>query len=375
VDGILPDAVALPSDPGEVADALHSAADEGLTVVPWGAGTKQDLGHPIEQCGLVLSLERLNRVVDYVAADMAITVEAGVPLAALQTLTAANGQTVALDPPRADRATLGGIAATNSTGPRRTAYGGLRDLLLGCRVALPDGRLVRVGGKVVKNVAGYDLTKLLTGSLGTLGVITELSLRLRPVPADRRTLLFGFTGSEEALNAAEKVMRSELLPAAVTVLSPAAARRLQAPGEWTLALALEESVENNTYQAGRLNEMFDGAVEAQPSFWDAVTNYGDRFGAAYRLKISTVISDLGSQLRKAGSLESVVYADSGTVLLYGFEPGAAHAGGVLESGPVALRRQFEVWGPPRPDWKFTERLKRTFDPARILNRGRYVGGI
>jgi len=270
--------------------------------------------------------------------------------------------------------TVGGALSTNFNAPLRMRYGGLKDLLLAVEAVLPDGRVVRFGRPVVKNVAGYDLTKLLTGSLGTLGVITELSLRLRPVPVDRRTLLFGFTSSEEALNAAEKVMRSELLPAAVTVLSPAAARRLQAPGQWSLALALEESVENNTYQAGRLNEMFDGATEAQPSFWDGVTNYGDRFGAAYRLKISTVISDLGNQLRKAGSRESVVYADSGTVLLYGFAPGAAHSGGVLESGPVALRRQLDVWGPPRPDWKFTERLKQTFDPDRILNRGRYVGG-
>ena len=268
MDGILPDAVALPSDPGEVADALHSAADEDLTVVPWGAGTKQDLGYPIDQCGLVLSLERLNRVVDYVPADMTITVEAGMRLAALQALTAANGQTVALDPPRADRATIGGIVATASSGPRRMAYGGVRDLLLGCRVALPDGRIIRAGGKVVKNVAGYDLTKLMTGSLGTLGIITEVSLRLRPVPADRRTLLFGFRDLEEALSAAEKVMRSELLPAAVTVLSPAAARRLEAPGQWSLALALEESLENNAYQAGRLIEMFGGAAEAQPSFWE-----------------------------------------------------------------------------------------------------------
>jgi glycolate oxidase FAD binding subunit len=375
VDGIVPDAVALPSDPAEVAESLRSAASQGTVVVPWGAGTKQDLGNPIQQCGLVLSLERLNRVVEYVPADMTITVEAGMRLADIQALTVPHGQTVALDPPRADRATMGGIAATASCGPRRMAYGRVRDLLLGCRVALPDGRLIKAGGKVVKNVAGYDLTKLMIGSLGTLGIITEVSLRLRPVAADRRTLLFGFSVLEEALDAAEKVMRSELLPAAVTVLSPAAARRLQAPGEWSLALALEESVENNAYQTGRLKEMFGGAVEAQPSFWDNVANYGDCFGAAFRLKISTTISDLANQLQDAGPLEIVVYADSGTVLLYGFAPDAARTGAVLESGPVALRKQFDVWGPPRPEWKLTERLKQTFDPARILNRGRYVGGI
>ena len=375
VDGIIPEDVALPAGAAEVAALLKSASDSGTVVVPWGAGSKQDLGKPIEQCGLVLSLERLNRVVEYVPADMTITVEAGMRLADLQSLTASNGQSVPLDPPCADKATIGGIAATGSSGPRRMAYGGVRDLLLGCRVALADGRLIKAGGKVVKNVAGYDLTKLMIGSLGTLGVITEVSLRLRPLAAECRTLLFGFAGMDHALGAAERVMKSELLPAAVTLLSPPVAKRLQAPGEWTLALALEESVENNAYQAGRLKEMFGEPAEAPVGFWDSVTNYGDRFGAAFRLRVNTVVSDLSTQLQHAGPLECIVYASSARVLMYGFGSDAPRGDAVMESGPVELRRKFDVWGPPRPEWKIAEQLKQTFDPGRILNRGRYVGGI
>ena len=152
-------------------------------------------------------------------------------------------------------------------------------------------------------------------------------------------------------------------------------RQQKAPGEWSLALALEESVENNAYQAGRLKEMFGEAAQAPPSFWDVVTNYGDRFGASFRLKVNTVISDLASQLRSAGPLESIVYASSATVLMYGFASDTPRGDAMMESGPVELRRQFDVWGPPRPEWALAKRLKQTFDPARILSRGRYVGGI
>ncbi|MFB3826309.1 MAG: FAD-binding oxidoreductase [Bryobacteraceae bacterium] len=377
VDGIVPDAVALPVNEAEVAALLKDAAASGEVVVPWGAGTKQDLGHPLDRAGLVLSLERLNRVVDYVPADMTITVEAGMVLACLQALTAPNGQCVGLDPPRADRATMGGIVAAASHGPRRAAYGGVRDLLLGVRVALADGRVIKCGGKVVKNVAGYDMTRLVAGSLGTLGVITEVSLRLRPLPADRRTLLFAFPDMEGALAAAERTLRSELLPAAVTLLSPPAARRLEVPGEWPLAVALEESAENNRYQVERLTAMFGGAAEAGASFWDRVTNYMDCFAARCRYRVSTVIGDLGNPLRAAGSLESVVHVAAGTVMLYGYDDDGPPAGvnAVLESGPPALRKRVDVWGPPRPEWELSRRIKQALDPGRVLNRGRFVGGI
>ena len=398
VDEIVPDAVALPSSEAEAAGVLRAAAAAQKVVVPWGAGTKQDLGRPLERVDLVLSLEKLNRVVDYVPADMTITVEAGMRFANLQALTARNGQTVSLDPPRAAGATIGGIVATSASGPRRMAYGGVRDFLLGCRVALPDGRVIKAGGKVVKNVAGYDMPKLFAGSLGTLGVITEVSLKLRPLPADSRTLLFGFAELGPAMAAAEAILNSELLPAAVAVLTPEVARRLEAPGPVSLGIALEETAENNVYQAERISQMLSAPValvgEAESDFWDRLRNYGDRFGADFRMRVNTVIGDLGQQLqdclRSPGPVkfEAVAYVPSGTAMLYGFANGckadtvaeavqARMAGGsaVLESAPVALRRQVDVWGPARPEWKIVEGIRATFDPGRILNRGRFVGRV
>ena len=393
VDGIVPRAVLLPSSEAEVASALCAAAAEGAVVVPWGGGTQQDLGNPMERADFVLSLERLDQVVEYVPEDMTITVQPGMRLAALQALTASHGQAFPLDPPRAAQATIGGIVSTAASGPRRMAYGGVRDLVLGVRLALADGRVIKAGGKVVKNVAGYDMPKLVIGSLGTIGIVTEVSLRLRPLPADSRTLLFGFADSGSAIAAAESILNSELLPAAVTILSPAAARRLETPGTASLAVALEETVENNGYQVDRLSRMIQPPEtltgEAESNFWDRLVNYGDRFGSTFRLRVNTVVSDLAEHL-EAPDLEGIAYAASGTVILYGMADGmaagetvrsrmarAGAAGGsaVLECGPVELRRQVDVWGSARPEWKFTHGIRRTFDPALVLNRGRYVGGV
>ena len=255
VDGIVPNAVALPSSEAEVAAVLREAVLAQMVVVPWGAGTRQDLGRPLERVDLVLSLEKLNRVVDYVPADMTITVEAGMRFAELQALTARHGQTVSLDPPRG---ASGHHRRHRRHGGIRPAPHGLRRgarFPVGRRVALPDGRVIKAGGKVVKNVAGYDMPKLFAGSLGTLGVITEVSLKLRPLPADSRTLLFGFAELGAAMAAAEAILNSELLPAAMAVLTPEAARRLEAPGPVSLAIALEETAENNVYQAERISQM------------------------------------------------------------------------------------------------------------------------
>ena len=217
------------------------------------AAAEQELGHPLERADLVLSLERLNQVVEYVPADMTITVQAGMRLAALQALTASHR------PDPSDRS-----SARRSSYPRRhCGHRSIRNRRMASEVcARPRaGRSAGLGGrarygaggKVVKNVAGYDMPKLVIGSLGTIGIVTEVSLRLHPLPADRRTLLFGFADSGSAIAAAESILNSELLPAAVTILSPAAARRLETPGTASLAVALEETAENNGYQADRLS--------------------------------------------------------------------------------------------------------------------------
>lgn len=398
VDGMEPALALLPGTEAEVAGILAAAAAHGAAVIPRGAGSSQDLGNPPERAGVVLSLERLNRVLAYNPADMTITVEAGMPLADLQALAARHGQTLALDPPRAARATIGGLVATGASGPRRMAYGGMRDLLLGTRIAMTDGTVVKTGGRVVKNVAGYDMNKLVNGSLGTLGVITEVTLKLRPLPAVTLTGIIGFPDTAAALTTAEALLNSELLPAAVVVLSPGASRRLEAGGPVALAVALEETAENVAYQlerltalAGKRIHMLTGGGEA--AFWNRVSDYGDLYGHGFRLKVNTTIADVVNHLQTGSLLDGIAYVGTGTVMLYGSDtpgtPGqmaeaaesvmarAAAAGGsaVLESAPLPVRRLLDVWGPPRPEWKLMRGLKERFDPGRILNPGRFIGGM
>src|SRR6266852_5620816 len=189
VDGKLARAVVFPGSVEEVSTTMAFASAEGLKVVPWGSGTKMALGGIPDRVDLVVVLSRLNGVVDYEPADMTATFRAGSLLKEAQAILGRNGQFIGLDPPDADLATLGGILATNSSGPRRLRYGAARDLLIAIRVVHADGKVTKGGAKVVKNVTGYDMNKLYIGSLGTLGIIVEATFRLHPKPAVEKTCL------------------------------------------------------------------------------------------------------------------------------------------------------------------------------------------
>ena len=406
VEGMFPAVVAVPATEAEVAACLRVAAAHGAGVCPRGGGTHMGLGAPPRRCDIVLSLERLAGVVEYVPEDLTVTVQAGMPLAALEALAAERSQEVPLDPMGSGAATVGGILSAGAVGPRRMLYGGPRDVLLGARVALADGRVIRSGGRVVKNVAGYDLNKLWVGSLGTLGVLTEVTLKLRPKPACRRTLYYSFGDLTEALQAAEAVLGSELLSAAVTLLSPGAAANLGLPEHFGLALELAESETNVAYQMDRLEEILTGhagrpeevladgtgALGPEPGdqFWRDLRDFHRTSGACWHVRVSTVISDLEELVRLALStsgVEVIAHVGSGSLFVYGQEPDprlvsalqnrAAALGGaaVLEEAPPELKRQVDVWGPPRPEWRLMRQIKERLDPGGILNPGRFVGGI
>src|SRR5208282_4251208 len=204
VDDVLPQMVIEPGNPEEVAGALKIATGVGLQVIPRGGATQMGWGNPPRSGDLMLSTRRLNRVVEHAWGDMTATVEAGCTFQQLQQTLAEHGQRLALDPLWPDQATIGGILATNDSGPLRIRFGSLRDLIIGITLALPDGTLAKSGGKVVKNVAGYDLPKLATGSLGTLGIITQAIFRLHPLPRESRTLSFSISDSGISVGGSSK---------------------------------------------------------------------------------------------------------------------------------------------------------------------------
>src|ERR1700756_4427309 len=190
VMGVQPQFVVEPASEQELAAVLFFANDAEIAVIPRGSATKLTWGNPPKRAGLILSTARLNRILEHAWADLTVTVEAGCTLQALQEKLAKHGQRLALDGLWPEHATIGGALSTNDSGALRLRFGALRDLIIGVTIALPDGTLASSGGRVVKNVAGYDLPKLVTGAFGTLGVITRAVFRLHPLPRAAKTFSF-----------------------------------------------------------------------------------------------------------------------------------------------------------------------------------------
>ncbi|MBA3310027.1 MAG: FAD-binding oxidoreductase, partial [Nocardioidaceae bacterium] len=231
IDGVLPRHVATPSTTDETAELLRVAAHHGLHVVASGAGTKQRWGNPPSSLDLVVQTTAMTGVVEHAAGDLITVVRAGTALADLQGVLAEAEQQLALDS-SFPSATVGGIVATDTSGPRRVLYGTVRDLLIGITFVRADGVVAKAGGKVVKNVAGYDFGKLLTGSYGTLGVITEVALRLHPLPRERRVVTLTVADGDRAAVSARRVLASQVVPTAVEADQPA-------DGPVTVAVLLE----------------------------------------------------------------------------------------------------------------------------------------
>src|SRR5262245_51035670 len=242
-----------PGDVAEVGEVVRRAAAEGQAVFPVGGRTALDLGLPPAKPGVALDTRRLERVIDYPARDMTITVQAGLTVAKLQAILAGERQRLPIDVPRPERATVGGILATNTSGPRRYGWGTLRDYVIGISVINDEGHEVKAGGRVVKNVAGYDLCKLYVGSLGTLGVITQVTFKLRPLPEEQA--LFAFACSAEDLaDVLTQLHASRTRPVCVEVLNPAAAQSIAARlrvrwrAAWTVVVGFEDNTDGMRWQ-------------------------------------------------------------------------------------------------------------------------------
>ena len=226
VFGQAPARVARPLSTDEARDVVRESS--GLGIVPWGGGTRQELGYAPERYDLALSTESLDRITDYQPADLTVTAQAGVTISHLQETLAEHGQFLALDAARPDRQTVGGIIAARANSLRRLAYGSVRDSLLGVSVVNGRGELVKGGGKVVKNVAGYDLPKLYCGSLGTLGLIVEATFKVAPLPQMTATVGLPLDAGHNVEDVLDRLLASDLAPAFLFLLNPQAARASRA---------------------------------------------------------------------------------------------------------------------------------------------------
>jgi glycolate oxidase FAD binding subunit len=410
VDGILPRVLATPRDAEQLAALLRFASERRLGVIPRGAGTKMALGRPPERADVLLSMERLNQIVEYQAQDLTATVQAGCPLTSLQAELGRAGQYLPINPPHAARGTIGGMIATNAGGPWRLGHGGLRDMVIGTRAVLPDGTVARAGGKVVKNVAGYDLNKLYIGSLGTLAVMLEVTFKLTPRPKSETTVLAGFASAEAAVEVVARLARSPLMPRAGVLLDPVTAHTLSGvpPGSFLLLIAYaglspvlrRQEAETEQFCREAQARSID-VLAAQPSqaLWEAVAEFpADPPDVVAKVSVppGRVLGALAAVAEAGRSLQlaPAVAAQVASGILYvrlpaGLETAAAagalgrlreacaQLGGtlVLWSAGPGLKRALDPWGPPTGPIGLMRKLKAEFDPQGILNPGRYVEGI
>jgi glycolate oxidase FAD binding subunit len=426
VEGRTPEAAVFPGSVEEVGAVIALAAETGVPLTPWGGGTAQSVGTPSARAGLVLGLRRLNRLLEHEPGDLTVTVEAGMTVGALQAGLRDRGQWLSLDPADAERATIGGVLATNASGPRRHLYGTARDLLIGVTVVTAEGQVVRGGGKVVKNVAGYDLPKLFVGSYGTLGVIVEATFKLRPRPDDERLMCVLFDRLKDAGAAVRALMASDLIPNAVELLDPTAAfgaggaggalslppaRAGAAPPVAGAVLlvgfdGLAEQVEWQCAELVRITAPLGGDAQAvAPEVWPRLAvaphaAFPVRTAVMAFSVLPTQVAELmeqGAGVARARGLGTAWAARAGVgmvraVLSVGHErpdpaPVAAvlaewremaRAGGghaTLEWAPLAVKAEVPVWDDPGAAGRIMQRIKAELDPRNVLNPGRFVGGI
>jgi glycolate dehydrogenase FAD-binding subunit len=387
-----------PATADALAQALCAANDAGQAVAPRGGGTQLDLGTPPSRLDLVLHTTGLNRVVEYEPADLTVTVEAGLLVCDLQALLAEQGQFLALDPALESAATIGGVLATNVSGPLRFAFGTARDLVIGTRVANPDGTLTRAGGRVVKNVAGYDLNKLYIGSLGTLGVIVQVSFKLAPIPPATSTLVGQFGAFDALRSVVAKIVHSPLSPLAIEVLGRGAAAAAGLPAAPLLVLRLggyPAAVERQVRDLGELISANGGTrPDTANTAWTDVAAM--RLAAARRPVLLKAAAPIAQSIalvevfeRELAGLEPVVWAHAGNGVAFAgcAAPEDASLLGRLRQSVTALgdnaslvahrtpTRDFDAWGDPGSSLALMRAIKAKLDPRNTLNPGRYVGGI
>ena len=403
-----------PDSEEQTAETLRLAYAEGLRVVPIGSGSAMHLGNLPAHADVLVSTARLDRTMIYEPRDLTVVVQAGRRLSSLQGEVGKEGQMLALDPPNLGRTTIGGMLSTNSSGPLRRAFGAPRDLCLGMRAVLADGTVIKGGGRVVKNVAGYDLCRLFVGSNGTLGVLVEAAFRLHPIPAHGAGVVGVYASWEAATDAAHRLTHSELQPAILEVLD-------LGDGVWgddhedrsapSVLITFRDVRESVAYQAERAAAMVreagsDRVVEVdsdKAGLWHGrvreLLDEAHHGPNAVVCRVGTVMTSvlaaiqMGLQLAGSAGLgvQSVAHYTDGVVytilrlpevyvaeqvadVVDRFRKEMLAFGGrlVVESAPCDVKRLVDVWGEPTGPLSIMQRLKDRMDPHHLLNRGRFV---
>ena len=399
IDGFGPLPVARPSSVAELSELVRQAAAEGKALYPVGGGTMLDYGLPPTKPGTAVELGGLNGIIDYPARDMTITVQAGFTVGRLQEVLGAEGQQLPVDIPLPDRATLGGAIATNASGPRRLGYGTLRDYVIGISVLNDEGQEIKAGGRVVKNVAGYDLMKLYTGSLGTLGVITQVTLKVKPLPEASRWVVIT-TVPDDVPELLARLSATRTRPCAITIRGRAMEGRIAGA---SVVVGFEDNARANEWQVARLPQELpdrarDHLHEQSGQTADALLAGLRDFPLAVKSGLTFKANVLPARTwdfcqRAASGAHIAFEAHAGNGIVFGHlaetNPDAAgsHLDDLLRFAgeclgnvvvtrcPTAWKSVLPVWGRPTGDRELMKAVKEKLDPRGIFNPGRFVGGI
>jgi glycolate dehydrogenase FAD-binding subunit len=411
IDGREPKDVVFPESVEQAAGMVYTAAEHRRAVSPVGTGAFLYVGGLLRRYDLALCLQRIDRIIDYQPTDMTVSVEAGMPLARLQQILGGQSQWLPIDPPVPERVTVGGLIAMNLSGPSRLSQGTVRDFLIGIKVIRADGTVIKSGGRVVKNVAGYDLAKLYCGSFGTLGVIAEATFKIRPRPETQRVYSVGFPSAEQAMEVALRILGTELQPAFLELANcdPSEGQGADT-SPYRLFVGFAGITEEVTYQQNRLREIL-GESGGEMRTWEggraqslvtALQDFPVSGEATLRCKVSLLPAQLAALCKaleeeaRVRNLSAQLVARAGNGIAYcrltqtenlpqekllsfvdWLRILAKKLGGylVIEAIDPALKDRVDVWGYVGNSFPLMKRLKQTLDPQGILNPGRFVGGI
>lgn len=408
------DVKVFPQTEEEICRIVKFANDSGKKIVVAGGETKRGFGGLIESSDLILSLSEYKGIVEHTVGDMTITVKAGTPYKELQNYLATHNQMIALDAKWMEKATIGGIIATNDCGPKRLGYGSARDSVIGMRLVYPDGRIIRAGGKVVKNVAGYDMNKLFIGSMGTLAVLSEVTLKLRPLAKSEKLTLV--SSHEQNLSdirlLATQILDSTLEPISLELLNVQMSERLTGEKKYTLAIGFEDVESSVNFQVDMLHKMKPDTCqirvyqqkEAQ-SFWENISTSGpnginpiNQTALQATLKIGIKNLDVLPVIKKMEELQSAYHINIDAHGGLGHGIGFAYMKGenenvvkaivdlrefvkglggyvVITHLPYVQRQKIQVYGDKPSHFFLLEGIKSKVDPNNVLNYKRFVGGI
>ena len=413
IDGKKPEFVVFPENIDQISKVINLASKENLKIIPMGSGTKINIGNIPSGVDIVLSLTKINKILEINSGDLTTYVEAGVKLSDLNQALSEHGLFLPVDPPFSDSCTIGGIVTADSNGPLRQKYGKIKEMITCMKILLADGSVIKTGANVVKNASGYNISRLYVGSMGTIGIITEIGLKLQPLPETEKNVLLSFENIYNIVNFCESVRDSFLLPSFIEYISPAFLKFFpEAPVEKN-----DENYHHCLIGFGGFSETVDWQIEQVKimskdckSFVSDGTgdylikyirNLHSGFNDSIIFKLSIIVPEFGKVLKDIKELSSennlifISHFGSGIIyvivkpdekfnnhsnifnLINGIERIAVDSGGscMIENIPLKFKENISVWGNKISNLGIMKKIKEQFDPKNIFNPHRFAGGI